>query len=110
MKPSTPFSKNGRVTTRVSEPVLIFEGREAAAWLAGAGYRIGLASPALYPQQAAGDIFKYNNQVCLVRGEKITKITEQNWLSRVPDGLILHRPNKAQRRLLDGLWKRPGGA
>ncbi len=107
-RPSTPSLRNDRVILKVSDPILILEGRRAASWLAMQDYDIGLHSPACYPQGEAGEIVKVNLEICLARGVKITKKIEDRWRESTPDDLVLHRPPAAVRPRLDALFT--GGA
>lgn len=89
----------------MNEPFLILQGTRAASWLAVRGYIIGLASPARYDQGEDGEILKVNNKICVVKGDKITNNTEQDWQKSMPDGIVLHRPNSKHGALLDDFFR-----
>ncbi|MZR30310.1 hypothetical protein [Sneathiella litorea] len=87
----------------MNDPFLILQGAQAASWLAMRGRTIGLASPACYAQGEDGEIFKVNNEICVVKGSKITIKTEHDWQESPPNGLVLHRPRPDQSLLIKDL-------
>jgi hypothetical protein len=82
----------------VNDPILILQGRRAASWLAGQSYRIGLESPARYPQSGSDHIIKLNSDICIVSGLTISENILQEWEARTPAGLTLHKLDESQKR------------
>lgn len=95
--------RKGKETSRVNEPVLILEGKQAVSWLADQSYITGLDAPASYPQSETGSFVKLDARTCIVCGAELAERIENEWRSAVPDDIILHRLDTAQKKTISSI-------